>query len=231
MCVRTSRVQKTGLRGGKKSHYNYDTQNPLSLQRIKKTTQETPISYQLQRVITVGRNQLAFLLEKLRNAEAARQLKKNQKRRKKSFLNLTFVFRCLCVVYKWKEKKVDCRESGRVELLESTLRFTNACISIKVARDAQCHEQVTHFHESQHTMTSELSGEGGFELRGVVKPLALFCRHLVLLAVVTRRALLRSIEVSITIPGICPDGEIVVYRLAPRPQYHHCAEPLVFVSQ
>jgi hypothetical protein len=37
-------------------------------------------------------------------------------------------------------------------------------------------------------MTSALSGEGGFELRGVVKPLALFwtrtllCRHLALLA-------------------------------------------------
>jgi hypothetical protein len=32
------------------------------------------------------------------------------------------------------------------------------------------------------TMTSALSGKGGFELRGVVKPLALFCRHLALLA-------------------------------------------------
>jgi hypothetical protein len=31
-------------------------------------------------------------------------------------------------------------------------------------------------------MTSALSGEGGFELRGVVKPLAFFCRHLALLA-------------------------------------------------
>jgi hypothetical protein len=29
---------------------------------------------------------------------------------------------------------------------------------------------------------SALSGKGGFELRGVVKPLALFCRHLALLA-------------------------------------------------
>jgi hypothetical protein len=27
-----------------------------------------------------------------------------------------------------------------------------------------------------------MSGEGGFELRGVVRPLALFCRHLALLA-------------------------------------------------
>ena len=31
-------------------------------------------------------------------------------------------------------------------------------------------------------MASALSGEGGFELLGVVKPLALFCRHLALLA-------------------------------------------------
>jgi hypothetical protein len=31
-------------------------------------------------------------------------------------------------------------------------------------------------------MKSALSGTGGFELRGVVKPLALFCRHLALLA-------------------------------------------------
>ena len=31
-------------------------------------------------------------------------------------------------------------------------------------------------------MTSELPGEEGFELCGVVKLLALFCRHLVLLA-------------------------------------------------
>jgi len=31
-------------------------------------------------------------------------------------------------------------------------------------------------------MTSALSGEGGFELRGVVKPLAFVCRHLALLA-------------------------------------------------
>jgi hypothetical protein len=31
-------------------------------------------------------------------------------------------------------------------------------------------------------MTSALSGEGGCELRGVVKPLALFCRRLALLA-------------------------------------------------
>jgi hypothetical protein len=31
-------------------------------------------------------------------------------------------------------------------------------------------------------MASALSGKGGFELRGVVKPLALFCRHLALLA-------------------------------------------------
>jgi hypothetical protein len=31
-------------------------------------------------------------------------------------------------------------------------------------------------------MASALSQEGGFELRGVVKLLALFCRHLVLLA-------------------------------------------------
>jgi hypothetical protein len=66
------------------------------------------------------------------------------------------------------------------QLLESILRFTNTCISIKVARDAQCHKQATRFHNTH--MTSELSGEGGFELRGVVKPLALFCRHLVLLA-------------------------------------------------
>jgi hypothetical protein len=32
-------------------------------------------------------------------------------------------------------------------------------------------------------MESKLSGKGGFELRGVVKPLALFCRPLALLAV------------------------------------------------
>jgi hypothetical protein len=32
------------------------------------------------------------------------------------------------------------------------------------------------------TMESKVSGKGGFELRGVVKPLALFCRHLPLLA-------------------------------------------------
>jgi hypothetical protein len=31
-------------------------------------------------------------------------------------------------------------------------------------------------------MGSELSGKGGFELRGVVKPLAFFYRHLALLA-------------------------------------------------
>jgi hypothetical protein len=31
-------------------------------------------------------------------------------------------------------------------------------------------------------MTSALSGEGGFKLRGVVKPLVFFCRHLALLA-------------------------------------------------
>jgi hypothetical protein len=31
-------------------------------------------------------------------------------------------------------------------------------------------------------MPSALSGKGGFELHGVVKPLALFCRHLALLA-------------------------------------------------
>ena len=31
-------------------------------------------------------------------------------------------------------------------------------------------------------ITSVLSGKGGFKLRGVVKPLALFCRHLALLA-------------------------------------------------
>jgi hypothetical protein len=31
-------------------------------------------------------------------------------------------------------------------------------------------------------MTSALSGKGGFELRGVVKPLDFFCRHLSLLA-------------------------------------------------
>jgi hypothetical protein len=32
------------------------------------------------------------------------------------------------------------------------------------------------------SIRSALSGKGGFELRGVVKPLALFCRHLALLA-------------------------------------------------
>ena len=32
------------------------------------------------------------------------------------------------------------------------------------------------------TMASALSAKGGFKLRGVVKPLALFCRHLALLA-------------------------------------------------
>ena len=31
-------------------------------------------------------------------------------------------------------------------------------------------------------MDSKLSGKGGFELRGVVKPLALICRYLTLLA-------------------------------------------------
>jgi hypothetical protein len=31
-------------------------------------------------------------------------------------------------------------------------------------------------------MTSALSGKGVFELRGVVKPLALFCRHFALFA-------------------------------------------------
>jgi hypothetical protein len=31
-------------------------------------------------------------------------------------------------------------------------------------------------------MESKQSGKGGFELRGVVKPLALFCRHLAELA-------------------------------------------------
>jgi hypothetical protein len=31
-------------------------------------------------------------------------------------------------------------------------------------------------------MASALSGKGGFELRGVVKHLAFFCRHLALLA-------------------------------------------------
>jgi hypothetical protein len=31
-------------------------------------------------------------------------------------------------------------------------------------------------------MESKVSGEGGFELRGVAKPLALFCRHLALIA-------------------------------------------------
>jgi hypothetical protein len=32
-------------------------------------------------------------------------------------------------------------------------------------------------------MKSALTGKGGFELRGVVKPLAFFCRHLALLAI------------------------------------------------
>ena len=32
------------------------------------------------------------------------------------------------------------------------------------------------------TITSALFGEGGFELRGVVKPLVFFCGHLALLA-------------------------------------------------
>jgi hypothetical protein len=31
-------------------------------------------------------------------------------------------------------------------------------------------------------MTSALAGKGGFELRGAVKPLTLFCRHLAMLA-------------------------------------------------
>ena len=41
-------------------------------------------------------------------------------------------------------------------------------------------------------ITSVLSGKGGFKLRGVVKPLALFCRHLALLDLFSRLATRKS---------------------------------------
>ncbi len=50
------------------------------------------------------------------------------------------------------------------------------------------------------TMRSALSGKGGFELRGVVKPLALFCRHLALLALchLFSRQTTRKIDIMYT---------------------------------
>jgi hypothetical protein len=49
-------------------------------------------------------------------------------------------------------------------------------------------------------VTSALSGKGGFELRGMAKPLAFFCRHLALLALchLFSRQTTRKIDIMYT---------------------------------
>jgi hypothetical protein len=53
-------------------------------------------------------------------------------------------------------------------------------------------------------MTSKLSGKGGFELRGVVKPLVLFYRHRALLARyhLFSRLVIRNSDISYTYSAV-----------------------------